>query len=497
VPTPRPSLRGGLGVLAIVAITVAGLSAVSPVTAAPHDTVGGPDLAATGVVVHPLAGATALPKVDADTWVVADLTTGDVLAAKGAHTPVLPASTLKTLTAVALMPLLNKNQVVTASDKATRADGSHVGLVSGASYTIWDLWHGLLLPSANDAAFALAEANGGMVATIRAMQAKAIELGAHDTIVKSDSGLDHPGQVTSAYDMALFARAALAVPDFATVTKTLSYDFPGTMPATGGKRGTYKIYTQNRLLLHGFPGTIGGKTGFTSLAHRTFWAAAQRGGHTLVVTLFQIHEPTETAAKALLTWGFANRAHVSPVGTLVEPAAEGAPSASPNATSTDGSATTGDAAHGTTSVSFAALPKRGLLIGIGVLAALVAGGWWWWRRRDTAPVAPLVPTTSAPRSAPTSTARPTTSGVTVVPVGASSITTPTAATSVAATEQTTLGATSVTTSEPWEPGHPDPVVDVTGHGIDDTSPIPVVEAPVPPARSGNVRVVRPGRAPQD
>jgi hypothetical protein len=190
---------------------------------------------------------------------------------------VLPASTLKTLTAVTLMPVLDKTQVVTASDKATHADGSHVGLVSGGTYTVWDLWHALLLPSANDAAYALAEANGGMVATIRAMQSTAIRLGALDTVVKSDSGLDHPGQVTSAYDMALFARAAMADPDFATVTKTVSYSFPGKVPVAGAKRATYKIYSQNRLLLHGFPGIVGGKTGFTSLAHRTFWAAASRG----------------------------------------------------------------------------------------------------------------------------------------------------------------------------------------------------------------------------
>ena len=71
--------------------------------------------------------------------------------------------------------------------------------------------------------------------------------------------------------------------------------------------------------MHGYKGAIGGKTGFTSLAHRTYWGAASRGGHTLVVTLFQIHEPTEAAARKLLNWGFANLATVTPVGTLVGP----------------------------------------------------------------------------------------------------------------------------------------------------------------------------------
>jgi len=488
----RRGVLGGLGVLAVAVLAMP--APASAVGATPRDTVGGPDLASPGIVVHPRAGATHLPKVDADTWLVADLTTGEVLAAKGAHTKVLPASTLKTLTAVTLMPVLDKTQVVTASDKATHADGSHVGLVSGATYTVWDLWHALLLPSANDAAYALAEANGGMVATIRAMQSTAIRLGALDTVVKSDSGLDHPGQVTSAYDMALFARAAMADPDFATVTKTVSYSFPGKVPAAGAKRATYKIYTQNRLLLHGFPGIIGGKTGFTSLAHRTFWAAASRGGHTLVVTLFQIHEPTEAAAKALLTWGFANRARVAPVGTLV---AATSPSAAPSPASDGGSTLSASGAHGTTSVSFAAIPKRGLLAGAAVLAVVV-GAALWWRRRSAAPTPPLVPTPSAPtRSAfeprghvtttPRAVTEPTTAPdvPTVVPVAVAPDAPTAVPTVVAAAEPPVDPATAATS------------VDVSGTvGGDDTSPIPVVVAPERPAPVGNVRVVRPGRPPE-
>jgi D-alanyl-D-alanine carboxypeptidase (penicillin-binding protein 5/6) len=483
----RHAVLGGLGVLA-----VALLAMPAPATAtgaAPRDTVGGSDLAAPGVVMHPRAGATALPKIDADTWLVADLTTGEVLAAKGAHTKVLPASTLKTLTALTLMPVLDKTQVVTASEKATHADGSHVGLVSGGTYTVWDLWHALLLPSANDAAFALAEANGGMVATVRAMQARAVDLGALDTVVKSDSGLDHPGQVTSAYDMALFARAAMANPDFATVTRTVSYSFPGRMPAAGSKRTSYKIYSQNRLLLHRFSGIVGGKTGFTTLAHRTFWAAATRGGHTLVVTLFQIHEPTETAAKALLTWGFANRDRVTPVGTLVEPAS--ASGAAPSPSSDGGSTLSASAAHGTTSVSFAALPKRGLLAGA-ALIALVVGGVWWWRRSSAAPTPPLVPTPSAPtRSAFEPRGHVTTSHRTGTPPS-----TPPGPVAAAPVDGPAEAVEADPAVDPLAPVPTTTSIDVSGApGIDDTSPIPVVVAPERPAPVGNVRVVRPGRPP--
>ena len=376
------------GAAAGALLTAAGLLA-APVaaTAVPAasatrsaEIVGGPDLAAKGVVVRPGPGSTPLPVVDADTWLVADLTTGEVLAAKGAHTRVLPASTLKTLTAITLMPRLDKNQVVTATWAEARADGGHVGIVPGATYTIWDLWHGLLLPSANDAAAALADANGGMALTVAEMQAVARRLQAGDTTVKNNSGLDAKGQLSSAYDMALFARAALALPDFRAVTRTVRYPFPGKPAAAGAKRSTYQIYTQNRLLLHGYRGTIGGKTGFTSLAHRTFWGAASRGGHTIVVTLFQIHEPTETAARSLLNWGFANTGKVTPVGTLVEPLEE------QSATGSDAAARTSAGGGGATSASAAGPASNGRapwapIVLVTLLLALVGGGLLRRRRR--------------------------------------------------------------------------------------------------------------------
>lgn len=344
------------------------------------DTVGGPALASPGIVVHRSAGSTPLPAVQADSWLVADLTTGEVLAAKGAHHRALPASMLKTLTAVTLMPALDPTMVVTATYDEARADGGHVGIVPGATYTVWDLWHGLLLPSANDAAAALADANGGMARTVAQMQAKATYLHADDTTVRNNSGLDNPSQLSSAYDMALFARAAMQIPDFRTVTATVSYDFPGLPAKPGATRKTYKIYSQNRLLLHGYRGTVGGKTGFTSLAHRTFWGAASRGGHTLLVTLFQIKDPTEKAARALLDWGFANLGKVAPVGTLVEPGdvASPSPTPSPAVVGTPASSTT---AAGT-SPTGSSLQVPWLPLGAGV--ALVVGVALWWRRRTRA-----------------------------------------------------------------------------------------------------------------
>jgi len=353
-------------------------------TAPSIDAIGGPDLSAAGIAVHYLARATPVPAINADSWLVADLTTGEVLAAKGAHLRALPASMLKTLTAVTLMPKLDKATVIKATTAEAKAEGGNVGIVPGATYSIWDLWHGFLLSSSNDAGAALADANGGEAATVAEMRAMAKHLQANDTVVKNESGLDAVGQVSSAYDMALIARAALALPDFRTVTKTISYDFPGKVAPAGAARPTYKIYSQNRLLIRGFTGTIGGKTGFTSLAHRTFWGAATRGTHTLVVVLMQVHDPTESAARNLLTWGFANIDRVRPIGVLVDPIVASAaptPTTSPTAATSADDGANPDTQSKPASGDIQWLP----LVGLAVVAAIAA---LWQRRRRTSAEGP-------------------------------------------------------------------------------------------------------------
>jgi D-alanyl-D-alanine carboxypeptidase (penicillin-binding protein 5/6) len=265
------------------------------------------------------AGTTPLPKVVASSWVVADATTGVVLAAHDPHGRFYPASTLKTLTALTVLPALDKTATYVGQDADARVEGTRVGIVVGATYTIDDLFHGLFLASGNDAAVALAHAYGGVAKTVDAMNATAHELQADDTLVVNPSGLDAAHQLTSAYDLALIARAGLARDDFRTYTSTRRYQFPGKMPKKpGGGRPTFQIQNQNRLLMHGFAGTIGVKTGYTTDAGRTFVAAAERRGHVLVVALMHIAEPSEDAAAALLTWGFHNLSAPG-VGTLVDP----------------------------------------------------------------------------------------------------------------------------------------------------------------------------------
>lgn len=289
-------------------------------TPATISTIGGAQLAAKGVQVNALPGATPLPHIDAKAWVIADAQTGAILASKNAHLQRPPASTLKMLTALTTLPNLDVQTTYVATSKDAHANGTRVGLIPGKAYPLDDLFYALFLKSGNDAAKAIARANGGVKETVAQMNAVAASLQAYDTVAKSPSGLDRPGQLSSAYDLALIARAGLTRADFSHYASTVKHDFPTWKGKKQRKAATFTIYTQNRLLLRGVKGAIGVKTGFTTDAGRTFVGAASRGGTTLIVSLLKVTEHTDEAAEKALDWGFANQGKVRPVGELVGPA---------------------------------------------------------------------------------------------------------------------------------------------------------------------------------
>lgn len=295
--------------------------------------VGGPLLGATGRLVIDTRDASTPPPLRATAWLVADLDSGDVLAACNPHLPLAPASTLKVLTALALMDAVPPTAVYTATDADAAVDGTRVGLVPHSRYTADQLWHALLLSSANDGAHALAELAGGQVRAAEALQATALTLGAGDTHVANTSGLDAPGQTSSAYDLALFARAALADRRIATLVTTRSFAFPqaGTALRAADRR-TFQIQNHNRLL-YNYPGATGLKNGWTSQAGGSFVGTAARGAHRYVAVILRADTNTWRATAALLDWAFAHGVRARAVGTLNAPAIE-APTSSPTSSPT-------------------------------------------------------------------------------------------------------------------------------------------------------------------
>ncbi|HXF22015.1 MAG TPA: D-alanyl-D-alanine carboxypeptidase [Streptosporangiaceae bacterium] len=309
-------MAAGAALLTLAAAVAPAVSAqaASGQAAAVRPVVGGPQLAGRGVIVnYPARGARKLPRIPASAYLVADATTGQVLAAKDPHGHFLPASTLKILTADTLMPVLNPARTVVTSHMAAVVTPSRVGLIQGHRYRVADLFRALLLISANDAAISLAQAAGSYHHGVAMMNAEARHLQADDTVAVRPNGLNARGQHTSAYDLALFARQALRMPEFLRIERLHVAKFPLY------RRAKVNLWNQNSLL-GSYPGDIAGKIGWTSQARATYIGWARRGGHTLIVTLMHCTPLTEMVfAAKLLNWGFAMDGKVRPVGQLAAP----------------------------------------------------------------------------------------------------------------------------------------------------------------------------------
>ncbi|NKY86474.1 D-alanyl-D-alanine carboxypeptidase [Nocardia veterana] len=343
----------------------------------PADPIGGTKLGACGVVVP--AGAPPVPAdISATAWLVADLDTGRVLAAKDPHGRYRPASTIKTLLAAVALPVLDPNQVVIGTQDDANADGTRVGIGPGGRYTNDQLFHALLMCSGNDAAHAIATQLGGDEATVSKMNAMAKRLRALDTRAATPSGLDGPGMSTSAYDLATIFRHDMQNPTFAKIIRTEQYDFPGypANPAVPDDKDHpgFPIANDNRLL-YDYDGDLGGKTGYTDDARQTFVTAAERGGHRLVVTLLKADvlpiRPPEQAAR-LLDYAFALPADAT-IGSLPDQNAKDENTnvalASPPAHDTP-TAAAPSTSHGSDN-----LRTIGIIAGFGVVIVLGLVGW--------------------------------------------------------------------------------------------------------------------------
>lgn len=286
----------------------------------------------------PQARTKAPPVTKARAWILVDGDTGAVLASFRARTPQLPASTLKTLTAVTLLPRLDLAQVYTARTADVGIEGSGAGLVLGGTYTVEQLFLGMLLPSGNDAATALTHVydRDGRKA-VALMNQAARRLGAKNTVVLNPTGLPIVGQHTTAADMAIIARAAVSNPTFRKLAQTKTIQFPGRMPKAGKPRKTYQLQNENPFIKHGIPGTLGGKTGFTRAALRTYWVAQKKGDRTLLVVMLGFTGSTRKLAQGLLNWGFSQGSALGPVATL-PPVRDvlAAPTATPTSSPTQG-----------------------------------------------------------------------------------------------------------------------------------------------------------------
>jgi D-alanyl-D-alanine carboxypeptidase (penicillin-binding protein 5/6) len=380
--------RVGIAVLGLAIGALLPSTALADTPDVTRSDIGGPRMAETGFITSP--GAPALPPTSAAAWVVADADTGEVLAAHDPHRKLRPASTQKTLLALTMAPRLDPSDTYVADMEDASQEGTRIGLWPGFTYRIDDLWYALLLKSGNDAATALAKAGGGTLEHgVAMMQAEAHRLQADDTTVVNPSGLDADGQFSSAYDLALWGRAALQRGDLRHYVSTIRHSFHAlAVPAvTPFKDETMYAKTENRLMLQDFPGAIGVKMGYTTKAQNTMIAAAERDGRTIIATLMLTPGGHITSdAAALLEWGFKADGVVAPVGQLVDPLSPAVLSEA------DITPVFGASTNDVRPASVASAESKDLLVGglpggwtavagLGVVVVLGAGAWPVLRRR--------------------------------------------------------------------------------------------------------------------
>lgn len=248
--------------------------------------------------------------IQAEGGVVLDADSGAVLYEKNMHVSYFPASITKLLTALIVIENCNMDETVTFSENAVynvEYNSKSMGMVPGDTMSVKDCLYGLLLQSANEVANALAEHVAGSTELFAdMMNERAESLGCTDTHFSNPSGLNDPNHYTSAYDMALIAKAALHNETLVSIDSTLSYHIP---PSKDFKEGQM-IYPGHKMMKKKLPeyysGIIGGKTGYTSLAGNTLVTYVERDGMRLIAVVLNGHKSHYIDTKAMLDFGFKN-----------------------------------------------------------------------------------------------------------------------------------------------------------------------------------------------
>jgi len=250
------------------------------------------------------------PEIDAKAAVLVDPRTGQIVYGKRVDARRAVASLTKLMTALVVVEGTKPGEWVTVSEGAAPPKNlvgiSTLGLKAGERIRVQDLLYALLLQSANDAAVALAvHVSGTSDAFEREMNALAAELGAEDSMFLSPNGLDDAGYSTAS-DIARIASAVLDTQKLRKIMQTKFYEI-------AAPQGPPREIQNRNVMLWLYPGTTGGKTGFTSDAGYCVVVSARRGDMSLLtVILGEKGEPFSEAA-SLLDWGFASLEEATPV----------------------------------------------------------------------------------------------------------------------------------------------------------------------------------------
>ena len=266
-------------------------------------------------IAAPLPQSGDVPEISARAAIVVEYPSGRILYTKDEHARLAPASTTKIMTAILALEYGKLDDLVTATPDDLVGESS-MGLHNGEQQTMHELLYGMLLPSGNDAAMAIARTLGSRVVAgdlalkppvarfAEMMNVRVGQLGLEDTHFVNPHGLDVDGHYSSAYDLASLSWYALHIPEFNEIVSQITHDAPG-----------HSLLNTNELLTR-YDGADGIKTGLTDNAGLCLVGSATRDGHRLISVV--LNAPRWYAdTTAILDYGYAQLT-ADPVGTGAE-----------------------------------------------------------------------------------------------------------------------------------------------------------------------------------
>jgi D-alanyl-D-alanine carboxypeptidase (penicillin-binding protein 5/6) len=272
----------------------------------------------------PASGATDTGTPPPTAFILVDAGSGAVITARHPHEALPPASTAKIMTALVGIERIPPNATIRVSTNAANREAMKIGMQAGTAWPFSQAMASLMMVSANDAAYAVAEAAGGgsISGFAAAANATARRYGMRDSTFGDPAGLTdttsyNGGPKVSAYDLAIATRNALRVPAIAKWADTRTYDF------TDASGRHHQLESHDKFLpgnTYGYEGANGFKTGYTEIAGHTFVATAKRNGRQCIAVILGSSDSGYTWAASLLDQCWA-RPKVSTTGTFLPPVA--------------------------------------------------------------------------------------------------------------------------------------------------------------------------------
>lgn len=282
------------------------------------------------------------PAIYAESGILVDLDTQEILYSKNIDKQLYPASITKIMTTLVAIESSSPEEPVTFSQHALDSiewDSSHIGCRLNETLTMEQCWYAMMLNSANEVCCGVAEhISGSIEAFVEKMNQKAAELGCTNTHFSNPNGLPDETHYTTAHDMALIANAAYQNETFRQVFSTRQYEIPPTPQYTE----TRYLYNHHKMMQpdteYYYEGCLGGKTGYTETALNTLVTIASRNGKNLLcVTMRTQGRQVYTDTASLFDYGFSQTfpADEAALLTVAEPTVTETPTPEPSPTATE------------------------------------------------------------------------------------------------------------------------------------------------------------------